>query len=86
MKTEKEIRKLRDDLYSSAIYMRKRNEAGYPVVMTSVRLLDYVLNEEDNMDFKSTSIMLKKFDGDSILAGIKLEGYQVRRAKERGVM
>ena len=42
------------------------------MVMSHVRLLDYVLNEKDNMDFSLTLLSLKQLDWDSALAGVVL--------------
>jgi len=72
MKTEKEIKKIRDDLYQSVVNMRKNHESAWPMVMSHVRLLDYVLNEKDNMDFSLTLLSLKQLDWDSALAGVVL--------------
>jgi len=69
MKSEKEIRKFRDDLYQSTIKMRKDGHAEYSLIMTHVRLLDFILNGKDNMGFDASLTIYKKFDWDSVLAG-----------------
>ena len=66
MKTEKQVKELREGLYQSVCSMKANNQPEYSLFLPYVRMLDYILNDKDNMEPSNFAIFLSKFEWDSV--------------------
>jgi hypothetical protein len=66
MKSEKEIRDFRNGLYQAALTMRAKKQKEHSLILTYVRLLDFVLEDKNDFSLSGFNALLNKFDWDSV--------------------
>lgn len=68
MKSEKEVKNFRDDLYKQALALKKARKAAYSsLLLVVIRMLDWIISGSDSFDGKELIKLLDQFENDAIV-------------------